>query len=106
MQIAAASGGSDVVHVARWYILMGVLCFKIFSYSLSSLLRFCILNTSLWEEGGGLCDSRFVRFARMCFCSFSLPFNTENLLRFVTVAYPGTFYQLICVHVLLHETIK
>ena len=34
----------------------------------------------------------FVRFARVCFCRFSLPFGVDGWLRFVIVAYPGPLY--------------
>ena len=54
---------------------------------------FCILITSVGEEGAGLCGSRkFVCFARVCFCPFSLPLGVEGWLRFMIVAYPGPFY--------------
>ena len=37
----------------------------------------------------------FVCFARICFCPFSLPLGVEGWLRFVIVANPGHFYQLL-----------
>ena len=66
-------------------------------FALVSPICFSILITSFGEEGAGLCASRtfvclFVCFARVCFCSFSLPLGVEGWLRFVIVAYPGPFY--------------
>ena len=55
---------------------------------------FSILITSLGEEGAGLCASRtFVcLFCACMFLSFSRPLGVEGWLRFVIVAYHGSFY--------------
>ena len=37
----------------------------------------------------------FVCFARVCFCSVSLPLGVEGWLRFVIVAYPGPFIKVL-----------
>ena len=59
-------------------------------------VSFSILIISLREERVGLRASRtFVcLFCACMFYPFSLPLGVEGWLRFVIVAYPGTFYLL------------
>ena len=53
---------------------------------------FIIAITSLGEERANLSAFRtFVRFARVCFCRFSLPLGVCEGLRFVIVTLPGLF---------------
>ena len=65
--------------VALWFIIRGALCFKVFPCSLSScfVILFCIVITSLGEEGAELICvllvHLFVCFVRASFCHFSLP---------------------------------
>ena len=57
----------DLVYSFTWFILPGASCFRVFPCSLSScfIISFCIVITSLGEEGAGLCASRaFVGFVR------------------------------------------
>ena len=56
------------------------------------VLAFCTLRLGKRELVFVLLIHLFVCFARVCFCPFSLPFGVEGWLRFVIVAYPGSFY--------------
>ena len=44
----------------------------------------------------------FICFARVYLCPYSLPLGVEGWLRFVIVAYPGPFYKLFAMIIVLY----